>query len=96
MNDEAAISVAGESYATDNEKMNHNAKDSRAPEGEWLKEITRSGGCLGGGFLGAAVAGAALGAHGANPITVLAGMAIGGIAGAIVGKKSHRCHMELV
>ena len=52
-----------------------------------LRELTRSGGRLGGGVLGVAIAGAALGALEANLLTVLAGMAIGGIAGAIGGEK---------
>ena len=52
-----------------------------------IRELTSSSGRLGGGFFGGAVAGAALGAIGANPLTVLAGMAIGGIVGAIGGEK---------
>ena len=59
-----------------------------APEGEKLKETTRAAGRLGGGGAGGAAAGAALGSLGANPVTVLAGTVIGGIAGAIGGEKA--------
>ena len=52
-----------------------------------IRDLTRTSGRLGGGFLGGAIAGALLGAHEANLLTVLAGMAIGGIAGAIGGGK---------
>ena len=52
-----------------------------------IRELTRTSGRLGGGFLGVAIAGAALGALEANLLTVLAGMVIGGIAGAIGGEK---------
>lgn len=53
----------------------------KAPEGERFKELTRAGGRLGGGFMGGAVAGAALGSLGCNPVTVVAGSLLGGIAG---------------
>lgn len=52
-----------------------------APEGERFKELTRAGGRLGGGFAAGAATGAALGALGCNPVTVVAGSLIGGIAG---------------
>ena len=57
-----------------------------APEGERAGEAARAGGRIGGGFAGGAATGATLGALGANPITVGAGVLIGGIIGSIIGE----------
>lgn len=58
-----------------------------APEERRFKEVTRAAGRLGGGFIGGS-AGAAVGALGVNPGTVVAGTLIGGTAGSLAGEKA--------
>lgn len=57
-----------------------------APAEERLNEFVRAGARLGGGTGAGMVAGAALGAMGCNPITVVAGSVAGGIAGSVGGE----------
>ena len=57
-----------------------------APAGEKLKETTRATGRMGSGYILGTYIGAELGALGLNPITVFAGMVIGGATGAIIGE----------
>lgn len=72
---------AGEKLNPKQDESLNTLLEENAPEGERFKELTRAGGRLGGGFAAGAATGAALGALGCNPVTVVAGSLIGGIAG---------------